>query len=60
MILRDLNKSYITNGDGSSKKSVQIGAPSNIYAKYAKSAVVQGNLHLFGGTLDKKRVSFAS
>ena len=58
MILSDLNKSYITNGDGSSKKSVQISAPSNAYAYYALSAVVQGKLHLFGGETDRKKVSF--
>ena len=58
VILADLSKSYITNGDGSSKKTVQISAPSNGYAYGAKSAVVQGKLHLFGGNTDRKKVSF--
>ena len=59
MILSDLSKSYITNGDGSSKKSVQISAPSYDYAYDVQSAVVQGKLHLFGGK-NRKKVSFIS
>ena len=58
MILSPLSESYITNGDGSSKKSVQLSAPSNNYAEWAQSAVVQGKLHLFGGLTDRKKVSF--
>ena len=58
VILADLSKSYITNRDGSSKKSVQISASRNNYAQRAHSAVVQGKLHLFGGATDKRKVSF--
>ena len=57
VIVGDLSKSYISNGDGSSKKTVQLSAPSNDYAHLARSAVVQGKLHLFGGDTDNKRVS---
>ena len=46
-----LSASYIINGDGSQKSDVQITSPNNIddYARRARSAVVKGQLHLFGG-----------
>ena len=53
-----LSESYITNGDGSLKKSVEISAPSNNYYNKAQSAVVQGKLYLFGGRTDRTRVTF--
>jgi len=57
VILGTLNKSYITNGDGSETSTVQISAPSNDYAYRTTSAVVKGKLHLFGGVTDKKKIA---
>jgi len=57
VLLKDLYNSHITNRDGSETSAVQISAPSSNYADYAQSAVVQGKLHLFGGTTDFKKIA---
>ena len=62
VILNDLSASYVINGDGSKFSDVQINTTSNIspdysFASGAKSAVVQGKLHLFGGWRNNRRIA---
>jgi len=59
VILYDLSASYLTSGDGSTKVAAKISAPSNDYTKYAKHALVNGEVHIFGGYSDKRKVFFA-
>lgn len=60
VILSDVTSSFITNGDGSEISAAQINAPSRDYANYAKSAIVQGKLHIFGGSNNKNIVRLDS
>ncbi|CBY31060.1 unnamed protein product [Oikopleura dioica] len=57
VILSDLSASYLTSGDGSSKVAAKISAPSNGYTRYAKHALVNGQVHIFGGNTDKKKIA---
>jgi hypothetical protein len=60
VINNSLGDSYIINGDGSQKSDVQITLPNNVdsYTYFARSAVVAGQLHLFGGSnVDVRKVS---
>jgi hypothetical protein len=50
--------SYLQRGDGSSQISATINAPQNDYANYAAHALVKGELHIFGGWSDGKKVLF--
>ena len=58
VILHDLADSYITKGDGSETSAVQINAPSNVELYGTQSAFVKDKLHIFGGDINKKKVSF--
>ena len=51
-----ITKSYITSGDGVTKSSPAISAPSVNYAKFSRFAVVKGETYIFGGTPDEKKV----
>jgi hypothetical protein len=44
------------SGDGSSQIAATINAPSNYYAEYARHALVNGKLFIFGGSSDGKKV----
>ncbi|CBY11695.1 unnamed protein product [Oikopleura dioica] len=57
VILLNLSASYLTSGDGSSKVAATISAPSNDYTAYAKHALVNGQLHIFGGNTDKRKIA---
>ena len=57
VILMDWNKSYLTSGDGSSKISANITAPSDLYLAEANHALVHGQLHIFGGYADGRKVT---
>ena len=48
--------SYLMKKDGSRQISARINAATNDYAKYAKYALVKGQLFIFGGDSDKKKV----
>jgi len=51
VILFTLVDSYIINGDGSQSTAVQLTSPNNLdtYTRNARSAIVGGQLYLFGG-----------
>ncbi|CBY13572.1 unnamed protein product [Oikopleura dioica] len=51
-----VDKSYLQSGDGSSQVSTTINAPDN-YARYAAHALVNGKLHIFGGTSDGTKIA---
>ena len=56
-----INESYLQSGDGSSQISATINAPENAdnnYAEYAAFALVNGQLHIFGGNNDGFKVLF--
>ncbi|CBY12720.1 unnamed protein product [Oikopleura dioica] len=57
VILEDLSASYLTSGDGSTQVAAKISAPSNDYTRYAKHALVNGEVHIFGGSTDYKRIA---
>ncbi|CBY31067.1 unnamed protein product [Oikopleura dioica] len=57
VILMDLSASYLTSGDGSSKITAKISAPSNDYTRNAKHALVNGQLHIFGGSTDNRKIA---
>ncbi|CBY11692.1 unnamed protein product [Oikopleura dioica] len=57
VILNDLSASYLTSGDGSSKVAAKISAPSNDYTANAKHALVNGQVHIFGGTTDNRKIA---
>ena len=44
-----IDGSYLQSGDGTSQISATINAPKNEYADYAAHALVNGQLHIFGG-----------
>ncbi|CBY34837.1 unnamed protein product, partial [Oikopleura dioica] len=52
-----VDRSYMQSSDGSSQISATINAPENNYAKYATHALVNGKLHIFGGTSDYKKIA---
>ena len=53
-----VDESYLENSDGSSQVSATINAPENNYADYAAHALVNGELHIFGGSSDGYKVQF--
>ncbi|CBY13349.1 unnamed protein product [Oikopleura dioica] len=57
VIPRILDESYLQSGDGSSQISATINAPDNEYARYAAYALVNGKLHIFGGTSDGTKIA---
>jgi len=54
VITKTINGSYLQSGDGSSQISATINAPDNYYAFDAAHALVNGELHIFGGHEGKK------
>jgi hypothetical protein len=48
----------LQTGDGTSQISAKIKAPEQNYAYYAAHALVYGELHVFGGTVDGYKVLF--
>ncbi|CBY11691.1 unnamed protein product [Oikopleura dioica] len=57
VILLDLSASYLTSGDGSSKVTAKISAPRNDYTSGAKHALVNGEVHIFGGDTDNRKIA---
>lgn len=57
-LVKDLGKSFYINGDGSTKLAAKINAPTDFFIESSKSALVNGQLYIFGGNIpsDKKRV----
>ena len=53
-----IDESYLQSGDGSSQISATINAPVNEYARQAAHALVNGELHIFGGNSDGYKVLF--
>ena len=47
-----IDGSYLQNGDGTSQIYATINAPQKYYARNAAFALVNGQLHVFGGTPD--------
>jgi hypothetical protein len=58
VIPNPIDKSFLQSGDGSSQISATINAPENNYAYYAAHALVNGELHIFGGESDGFKVLF--
>ncbi|CBY15179.1 unnamed protein product, partial [Oikopleura dioica] len=52
-----VDESYLQIGDGSSQISATINAPDNYYADFAAYALVNGKLHIFGGSSDYKKIA---
>ncbi|CBY12250.1 unnamed protein product [Oikopleura dioica] len=52
-----VDESYLQSGDGSSQISATINAPDNNYAENAAHALVNGKLHIFGGTSDDTKIA---
>ncbi|CBY25150.1 unnamed protein product [Oikopleura dioica] len=50
------DESYLQSGDGSSQISATINASDNRYAYDAAHALVNGKLHIFGGSTDYKKI----
>ena len=48
--------SYLMKKDGSTQTRPRINAATNDFAKYAKYALVKGQLFIFGGASDEKKV----
>ena len=44
--------------DGSTQTPAKISAATNDYARWAKYALVKGELFIFGGLSDKKKVKY--
>ena len=56
-----IDESYLQSGDGSSQIYPTINAPENednYYAEAAAHALVNGELHIFGGYTDGYKVLF--
>jgi hypothetical protein len=53
-----IDGSYLQSGDGSSQNSATIDAPKNGYASGVAHALVKGELYIFGGNSDSKKVLF--
>ena len=51
-------QNYLQRGDGSSQIYATINAPTNGYANGAAFALVNGELHVFGGNSDSNKVLF--
>ena len=56
VIPRYVDKSYLQSGDGSSQISATIYAPNNDLSYLAAFALVNGQLHIFGGLSDHYKV----
>jgi len=55
-----LERTYLTSGDGSLEVPATISVPNgpkDDYAKYATHALVNGKLHIFGGSYDSIKVA---
>ncbi|CBY34503.1 unnamed protein product [Oikopleura dioica] len=52
-----VDESYLQSGDGSSQISATINAPRINYAQNAAYALVNGKLHIFGGSSDYKKIA---
>ncbi|CBY41337.1 unnamed protein product, partial [Oikopleura dioica] len=52
-----VDKNYLQSSDGSSQISATINAPGNYYATFVAHALVNGKLHIFGGTSDYKKIA---
>ncbi|CBY13673.1 unnamed protein product [Oikopleura dioica] len=52
-----VDESYLQSGDGSSQISATINAPDNYYAHFTAHALVNGKLHIFGGSSDSKKIA---
>merc|ERR1712127_1410 len=59
MFIKSLSSSFIINGDGSRRSGVQLTFPNNNddYAYRAMAAVVAGQLHLFGGLSEYRKIA---
>ena len=53
-----VDESYLQRGDGSSQISATINAPENNYAHDVATALVNGEVHIFGGRSDGYKVLF--
>ena len=53
----DLKTSFLINGDGSSIIPAKISATTNDFTASAKFAIINGQVHIFGGKTDKKKVN---
>ena len=53
-----VDESFLQNGDGASQISTTINAPENRYAYEAAHALINGELHIFGGYYDGYKVQF--
>jgi hypothetical protein len=53
-----IDKSYLHSGDRISQTSPTINAPNNQFVSYAAYAVVNGELHIFGGYNAANKVLF--
>ena len=56
LLAPNLAKSYILTGDGLTKSSPMISAPSNDFAENSLYAVIKGILFIFGGNSDDQKV----
>merc|ERR1712127_653401 len=59
MFIKSLSSSFMINGDGSRRSGVQLTFPNDIsdYTLYAQPAVVAGQLHLFGGLSEYRKIA---
>ena len=53
-----IDGSYLQSGDGSSRIYPTINAPTLMYAQQAAHALMNGELHIFGGYSDGYKVLF--
>ena len=53
-----VDESYLQIGDGTSRISATINAPENDYTMDAAHALLNGELHIFGGYSDTYKVLF--
>ena len=58
VIPSSIDGSYLQSGEGTSQISATINAPENDYAYHAAHALVNGELHIFGGWTDGYKVLF--
>ena len=57
LVLRhSMSDAYVISGDGNSKVSASVTAPSDDYAKEAQHALIGNRLFIFGGYSDKRKV----
>jgi hypothetical protein len=50
-------ESYLRSGDGTSQTQATINAPANDYLKNAAHALINGELHVFGGSSDSYKIA---